>query len=114
MGLSAVEGAKFPHTTRGNFVFTCYNIPMGKYITQNPAILGGKPIISGTRMSVEAILELLASGIEIKEITKEYPFLKKAQVQAAIDYATKVVSREEKYIKSLTIINEDSADSHPY
>lgn len=69
-----------------------------KLITQNPSILGGKPIIAGTRMSVEAILELLSSGMEIREILKEYPFLTKKQVQASIDYAAKLVGKEESYI----------------
>lgn len=71
---------------------------MEKLIVQYPAILGGKPVIKGTRMSVEAILELLASGMEIDEVLKEYPFLNKNHIQAAIDFAAKVVSREEKYI----------------
>lgn len=66
-------------------------------IIQNPDILGGKPIIKGTRMSVESILELLSSGMEINEILKEYPFLKKEQIQASIDYAKNIVSREESY-----------------
>ena len=60
---------------------------MKKLITQNPAILGGKPIITGTRMSVEVILEFLAGGMEIKEMLKEYPYLTKEQIQAAIRYA---------------------------
>lgn len=67
-------------------------------ITQNLDILGGKPIISGTRMSVESVLELLASGMEIKEILKEYPFLKKEYILACIDYATKLVGKTESYI----------------
>ena len=66
-------------------------------ITQNPNILGGKPIIADTRMSVESILELLSAGMEIKEILKEYSFLKKEQVRAAIDYAAKMISKEESY-----------------
>lgn len=60
-------------------------------ITNNPKILGGKPIIAGTRMSVEVILEFLAGGMEIKEMLKEYPFLNKEQIQAAIQYAAKQV-----------------------
>lgn len=60
-------------------------------ITQNPKILGGKPIITGTRMSVEVILEFLAGGMEIKEMLREYPFLTKEQIQAAIQYAAKQV-----------------------
>lgn len=71
---------------------------MSKLITQDPKILGGKPIIVGTRMSVEAILELLSSGLSHKEILKEYPFLKKEHIIAAIDYAAKIVAKEESYI----------------
>ncbi len=71
---------------------------MQDLITQDPEILGGKPIIKGTRMSVESILELLASGEEIKGILEEYPFLTREQIQAAIDYAAKLVGRTETYI----------------
>ena len=58
---------------------------MKRLITQDPKILGGKPIIAGTRMSVESILELLASSMAIDDILKEYPFLKRNHVQAAIE-----------------------------
>jgi uncharacterized protein (DUF433 family) len=71
---------------------------MKALITQDPNILGGKPIIAGTRMSVESILELLSSGMEIKEILKEYSFLTKKQIEAAIKYAAKIISKEESYI----------------
>lgn len=60
---------------------------MKRLITQTPKILGGKPIIAGTRMSVEVILEFLAGGMEIKEMLKEYPYLTREQIQAAIQYA---------------------------
>lgn len=70
---------------------------MKDLITQDPKILGGKPIISGTRMSVESILELLSSGMEMQDILKEYPFLTKKQIQAAIEYATKIIGKEESY-----------------
>lgn len=69
-------------------------------ITQNPEILGGKPIISGTRMSVEVILEFLAGGMEIKEMLREYPFLKKEQIQAAIKYAAEKVGNGKKGSKA--------------
>lgn len=70
---------------------------MKNIITRNPKILGGKPIIAGTRMSVESVLELLASGMEIKEIIKEYPFLKKEYIQTAIDYAAKLTGNKQAY-----------------
>lgn len=64
---------------------------MKSLITRSPKILGGKPIITGTRMSVEVILEFLAGGMEIKEMLREYPFLTRGQIQAAIQYAAKQV-----------------------
>lgn len=71
---------------------------MKNLITQDPEILGGKPIIAGTRISVETILELLSSGMEKDEIIKEYPFLTKKQIKAAVQYAAKMVGKEESYI----------------
>lgn len=83
---------------------------MKSLITQDPKILGGKPVISGTRMSVEVILESLAGGMSIEEMLREYPFLKKKHIQAAIDYAAKVVGKEESYLfeKASTIPHEIS------
>ena len=67
---------------------------MGR-ITFNPNILGGKPIIKGTRISVEFILELLSSGMSVDEILKEYSHLRKEDIFEALDYASKVIKREE-------------------
>ena len=53
----------------------------------DPEILKGKPIIAGTRISVELILELLSSGMSIEEIIKEYPHLTKKSILEAIKYA---------------------------
>ena len=50
---------------------------VGDRIAMNPKILGGKPIIKGTRISIEFILELLASGMSVENIIKEYSHLKK-------------------------------------
>ena len=83
---------------------------MKKLITQDPEILGGKPIIAGTRISIETILELISSGMEKEEIIKEYPFLTKKQIQAAVNFAAKLVGKEESYIfdKAQTVANEIS------
>ncbi len=58
------------------------------YITRNPLILGGKPCIKGTRISVEFILELIASGASIADIVKNYPHLPEIGVRQAVEYAT--------------------------
>ncbi|MBW2430388.1 MAG: DUF433 domain-containing protein [Deltaproteobacteria bacterium] len=56
-------------------------------ITANPQILGGKPIIRGTRISVEFILELLASDVSEEEILVDYPHLTKDDIRACLEYA---------------------------
>jgi uncharacterized protein (DUF433 family) len=63
-------------------------------IVSDPNILGGKPIISGTRISVELIMNFLAAGMNIKDILKEYPELKESEVLTAVEYATKLVSKQ--------------------
>ena len=64
-------------------------------IETNPQIMFGKPVIEGTRLTVEIILEKLAYGETEDEILKEYPFLKKEDIKAALLYAAKTVSLEE-------------------
>ncbi|MBF0557443.1 MAG: DUF433 domain-containing protein [Nitrospirae bacterium] len=63
-------------------------------ITANPAILGGKPIIKGTRISVEFVLELFASGITEDEILKDYPHLTKEDIHACLEYAAHALKNE--------------------
>lgn len=70
-------------------------------ILSNPEVLAGKPTIRGTRISVELILELLASGMSNEEIIQEYPHLEKADIQAAVDYAARVLKNEEILTTSL-------------
>lgn len=62
-------------------------------IISNPKILSGKPVIAGTRISVELIMNFLGAGMSIKDILSEYPELKKSEVMAAIEYATKLVAK---------------------
>lgn len=55
-----------------------------EHITTNPKILGGKPIIKDTRISVEFILELLASGAAVKDIVEAYPHLSEAALKEVV------------------------------
>lgn len=64
-------------------------------IETNQKIMLGKPVVKGTRLTVEIILEKLAYGETEDEILKEYPFLKKEDIKAALLYAVKTVSLEE-------------------
>ncbi|MDO8505303.1 MAG: DUF433 domain-containing protein [bacterium] len=56
-------------------------------ITYSPTILGGKPIVRGTRIPVELVLKMLAQGIGYDEVLKEYPDLKREDILAALAYA---------------------------
>lgn len=63
-------------------------------ITANREILSGKPIIRGTRISVEFILELLASGVTEDEIIQDYPHLTKEDIRACLEYAAHSMKNE--------------------
>lgn len=56
------------------------------YITRNPKISGGEPIIGGTRISVRLIVELESSGKSVDEIVAMYPHINHAQVHDALSY----------------------------
>lgn len=61
-------------------------------ITRNPGVMMGKPVIAGTRITVELIITRLAEGFSIADIVREYPHLSVEQVAAAIEYARSKVS----------------------
>lgn len=56
-------------------------------ITVEEGKCGGRPCIRGLRMRVSDVLELLAAGASFDEILKDYPFLEREDILAAIDYA---------------------------
>lgn len=59
-----------------------------KRIVVDPEILAGKPVIRGTRLAVEFILELLAAGQSESEILSNYPGLTKEDILACLSYAS--------------------------
>ncbi len=58
-----------------------------QYITADPAVLVGKPVIKGTRLSVDFILGLIAQGWSEAEILRNYPGLTREQIFACAAYA---------------------------
>ena len=58
-------------------------------IIVNPKVMVGKPVIKGTRLTVEYILNLLAHGATVTEIITEYKGLTPEDIQACILFATK-------------------------
>jgi uncharacterized protein (DUF433 family) len=67
---------------------------MFTHIAYNPEILSGKPHIAGTRLSIEFILELVASGATKAEMLKAYPQLTAEAIEEALRYAAQSVKNE--------------------
>ena len=67
------------------------------HITLNPDISVGKPIIRGTRITVESIIDLLAQGWSTDETLRNYPGLSLEDIQACLSYASTALKAEKVY-----------------
>ena len=67
-------------------------------ITVDPKVLVGKPIIKGTRIAVEFVVDLLARGWTTEQILKEYDHLKPDDIQACLAYASEMLKTERVYV----------------
>ncbi len=68
-----------------------------KRIVLDPKIMLGKPVIKGTRLTVEIIVEKIAYGETTEEILKDYPFITEDDIRASLLYAARRLSHEEVY-----------------
>ena len=66
-------------------------------IVVDPKVLVGKPVIRGTRLSVEFIMDLLANDWTIEQVLDEYPQLKREDIIAVLKYAAEMVKEEKAY-----------------
>ena len=66
-------------------------------IELNPKILVGKPVVRGTRLSVELVIERLADGWTVEELVEQYPRLTREDVLACLRYASKCLALEMAY-----------------
>jgi uncharacterized protein (DUF433 family) len=66
-------------------------------IVIDPDILVGKPVVAGTRLAVEFIIDLLAQGWSESEILRNYPGLTQADIQACLAYASAALRAEKVY-----------------
>jgi uncharacterized protein (DUF433 family) len=64
-------------------------------VTVDPDVMGGKPVIRGTRVPVEMIVRMLARGATEAEILAEYPRLTQIDIRAALSYAAQVLADED-------------------
>jgi uncharacterized protein (DUF433 family) len=67
-------------------------------ITVDPHVLVGKPVIKGTRIAVEFIVELLGRGWTSEQILREYDHLTPEDIQACLAYASEVLKSERVYL----------------
>jgi uncharacterized protein (DUF433 family) len=64
-------------------------------ITIDPNVLVGKPVIRGTRLAVEFLVELMAEGWSHEQIVRNYPQLSVEDLQAALHYAAETLKQEQ-------------------
>jgi len=64
-------------------------------IVCDPKIMLGKPVVKGTRLTVELIVEKLAYGATFKDLMRDYPFLSEEDIRASLLYAAKRLANEE-------------------
>lgn len=66
-------------------------------ITVDPAVLVGKPVIRGTRIAVELVVDLLGRGYTPQQVLEQYPHITADDVQVCLAYASEVLRSERVY-----------------
>lgn len=86
-----------------------YNLPLSKLIMEvkkkmykgvilsDPSIMMGKPVVTGTRITVELILEKLAAGETVEQILEAHPRLTQEAIQAALSFAAEALRADVVY-----------------
>lgn len=67
---------------------------LGDWIVTDPGVLGGKPCVKGTRLSVEHVLELMASGATREDVLRAHPQISVEGLNAALEYAARALRNE--------------------
>lgn len=67
------------------------------YLVIDPKVLVGKPIVKGTRISVELVIDLLGRGYTTEQVLQQYPHVTAVDVQACLAYASDVLRSEKVY-----------------
>jgi len=64
-------------------------------IVVSVGVMGGKPVVRGTRVTVERVLSLLAQGLSVPDLLKEYPHLTQVDVRACLAYGASLAGDED-------------------
>lgn len=65
---------------------------MKERITVDADVCNGQPVLRGTRITVQTVLEFLAAGDSVEDVLEEYPSLSRADVRACIEYASRLMA----------------------
>ena len=68
-----------------------------EYVQSDPSIMMGKPVIAGTRITVELILEKLAAGESVEQVLEAHPRLKREAIHAALAFAAEALRADVVY-----------------
>ncbi len=69
-------------------------VDWSEHVTSDPQVLGGKPLIRGTRLAIDFILGLFAAGWSQDQVLENYPSLTPESLQAVFAYAAEVLHEE--------------------
>jgi len=75
------------------------DIAWNQHIACDPAVLGGKPVLRGTGLSVEFVLELLAGGWNRKAIADNHPNLTDERIRAVLAYAAETFREDRSHLR---------------
>ncbi|MEM1217111.1 MAG: DUF433 domain-containing protein [Bacteroidota bacterium] len=67
------------------------------YITSNPEVMYGKPVVVGTRIPVDIIIEKLSLGETIDDLLEAYPTISREHIFSCLAYAVAMIRNEEAY-----------------
>jgi len=65
---------------------------MTSRIVIRPDVCNGEPVIRGTRITAQTVLEFLSAGDSVEDVIEEYPSLTRRDVQACLDYASRLMA----------------------
>lgn len=65
---------------------------MSDRIVINPDVCNGRPVVRGTRIAAQTVLEFLAAGDSVEDLLAEYPALTRDDVHACLDYASRLMA----------------------
>ena len=74
------------------FSYTHHAPVMKNLITIDPAICNGRPVVRGTRITVQTVMEFLAAGDTVDDVLEEYPTLTREDVLACMDWASRLMA----------------------